>query len=72
MLSDRAEDSGYPSSDVEDGYIIFSTDAPGTQWQNLIIYGSTAGDRIIIRGLLPHEGADIMEYGIPSDASLAA
>ena len=72
MLSDGAEDSGYPSSDVEDGYIIFSTDAPGTQWQNLIINGSTAGDRIIIRGLLPHEGADIMEYGIPSDASLAA
>lgn len=70
MLSDGTEDSGYLSSDVEDGYILFSTDAPGTQWQDLIIYGSTAGDRITIRGLLPHEGADIMEYGIPGDASL--
>lgn len=70
MLSDGTEDTGYLSSDVEDGYILFNTDAPGTQWQGLIIYGSNAGDRITIRGLLPHEGADIMEYGIPSDASL--
>ena len=72
MLSDGTEDSGYPSSDVEDGYILFNTDAPGTQWQDLIIYGSTAGDMITIRGLLPHEGVDMQEYGLPSDASLAA
>ncbi len=70
MLSDGTEDTGYLSDEVADGYIIFNTYAPGTQWQDLLIYGSTAGDRITIRGLLPHEGVDVREYGLPGDASL--
>lgn len=70
MLSDGTEDTGYLSDEVADGYIIFNTYAPGTQWQDLIIYGSTAGDRITIGNLYPIEEADSAEYGIPTDASL--
>lgn len=70
MLSEGPEDTGYLSDEVADGYISFNTYSPGTQWQTLIIRDSTAGDKITIRGLLPHEGADIMEHGIPADATL--
>ena len=33
---------------MEGGYIDFQTYSPGTQWKDLLIYGSTAGDRITI------------------------
>ena len=70
LLSDGTEDSGYPADEVADGYIDFQTYSPGTQWQDLLIYGSTAGDRITIGNLYPIEEADRAEYGIPTDASL--
>ena len=70
MLSDGTEDTGYLSDEVADGYIIFNTYAPDTQWQDLIIYGSTAGDRITVGNLYPIEEADSAEYDIPTDASL--
>lgn len=70
LLSDGTEDSGYPADEVADGYIDFQTYAPGTQWQDLIIYGSTAGDRITVSNLYPIEEADSAEYAIPTDASL--
>lgn len=70
LLSDGTEDSGYPADEVADGYIDFQTYSPGTQWQDLLIYGSTAGDRITIGNLYPIEEADGAEYGIPTDASL--
>lgn len=59
-----------PHDEVADGYIDFQTYSPGTQWQDLLIYGSTAGDRITIGNLYPIEEADRAEYGIPTDASL--
>lgn len=61
---------GYLADEVADGYIDFQTYSPGTQWQDLLIYGSTAGDRITIGNLYPIEEADGTEYGIPTDASL--
>lgn len=56
-----------PPDEIGDGYIYFSTYSPDTRWQTLTISDCTAGN-ITIRSLLPHEGADIPDYSIPTTA----
>ena len=56
-----------PPDEIGDGYIYFSTYSPDTRWQTLSISDCTAGN-ITIRSLLPHEGADIPDYNIPTTA----
>lgn len=56
-----------PPDEIGDGYIYFSTYSPDTRWQTLTISDCTAGN-ITIRSLLPHEGADIPDYNIPTTA----
>lgn len=56
-----------PPDEIGDGYIYFSTYSPDTRWQTLTISDCTAGN-ITIRSLLPHEGADISDYNIPTTA----
>lgn len=59
-----------PPDEIGDGYIHFSTYSPDTRWQTLSISECTTGS-ITIRSLLPHEGADIPDYNIPTTASPA-
>lgn len=56
-----------PPDEIGDGYIYFSTYSPDTRWQTLTISDCTAGN-ITIRSLLPHEGADMPDYNIPTTA----
>ena len=56
-----------PPDEIGDGYIYFSTYSPDTRWQTLTISDCTAGN-ITIRSLLPHEGADMSDYGLPTTA----
>lgn len=56
-----------PPDEIGDGYIHFSTYSPDTRWQTLTISDCTAGN-ITIRSLLPHEGADMSDYGLPTTA----
>lgn len=56
-----------PPDEIGDGYIHFSTYSPDTRWQTLSISECTTGN-ITIRSLLPHEGADIPDYSIPTTA----
>ena len=56
-----------PPDEIGDGYIYFSTYSPDTRWQTLSISDCTAGN-ITIRSLLPHEGADMSDYGLPTTA----
>ena len=56
-----------PPDEIGDGYIHFSTYSPDTHWQTLTISDCTAGN-ITIRSLLPHEGADMSDYGLPTTA----
>ena len=56
-----------PPDEIGDGYIYFSTYSPDTRWQTLTISDCTAGN-ITIRSLLPHEGADMPDYNIPTAA----
>lgn len=56
-----------PADEVGDGFIYFNTFSPGTQWQTLTISDSTAGN-ITIHSLLPHEGADLPDYNLPTTA----
>lgn len=56
-----------PPDEIGDGYIYFSTYSPDTRWQTLTISDCTAGN-ITIRSLLPHEGANMSDYNIPTTA----
>ena len=56
-----------PPDEIGDGYIYFSTYSPDTRWQTLTISDCTAGN-ITIRSLLPREGADMSDYGLPTTA----
>ena len=67
LLWSDTEAFACPPDEIGDGYIHFSTYSPDTRWQTLSISECTTGN-ITIRNLLPHEGADMSDYGLPTTA----